>query len=70
LLLCRNRLDQRNLNLDETTTLTFLYLLEKHGLGEQIFETVNAQLSSRGMSIRLGTITDDTLTVAPSSTKS
>jgi IS5 family transposase len=25
---------------DETTTLTFRHLLEKHGLGEQIFETV------------------------------
>ena len=29
--------------LDETTILTFRHLLEKHGLGEQIFETVKAR---------------------------
>ncbi len=29
--------------LDETTILTFRHLLEKHGLGEQIFETVQAR---------------------------
>ena len=27
---------------DETTILTFRHLLEKHGLGEQIFETFKA----------------------------
>jgi len=31
---------------DETTTLTFRHLLEKHRLGEQIFETVKAHLGS------------------------
>jgi len=54
---------------DETTILTFRHLLEKHGLGEQIFETVNAHLSARGMSMRQGTIVDATLIAAPSSTK-
>ena len=29
---------------DETTILTFRHLLEKHDLGEQIFETVKAHL--------------------------
>jgi len=54
---------------DETTILTFRHLLEKHGLGEQILETVNAHLSARGMSMRQGTIVDVTLIAAPSSTK-
>ena len=31
---------------DETTILTFRHLLEKHELGEQIFETVKAHLSA------------------------
>ena len=43
---------------DETTILTFRHLLEKHGLGEQIFEVVKAHLSARGMTMRQGTIVD------------
>lgn len=31
---------------DETTILSFRHLLEKHELGEKIFETVNAHLSA------------------------
>ena len=54
---------------DETTILTFRHLLEKHKLGEQIFETVKALLSARGMTMRQGTIVDATLIAAPSSTK-
>lgn len=54
---------------DETTILTFRHLLEKHGLGERIFETVKANLSARGMAMRQGTIVDATLIAAPSSTK-
>jgi IS5 family transposase len=54
---------------DETTILTFRHLLEKHELGEQIFETVKAHLSARGMTMRQGTIVDATLITAPSSTK-
>jgi transposase, IS5 family len=53
---------------DETTILTFRHLLEKHDLGEQIFEIVKAHLSSRGMTMRQGTIVDATLIAAPSST--
>jgi len=54
---------------DETPILTFRHLLEKHDLGVQIFETVKAHLSARGMRMRQGTIVDATLIAAPSSTK-
>jgi transposase, IS5 family len=30
---------------DETTILTFCHMLDKHGLGEQIFQTVTHRLS-------------------------
>jgi IS5 family transposase len=53
---------------DETTILTFRHLLEKHGPGEQIFETVKALLAARGLTMRQGTIIDATLIAAPSST--
>ena len=45
---------------DETTIRTFRHLLEKHDLGEQIFEIVKAHLSARGMTMRQGTIVDAT----------
>jgi IS5 family transposase len=54
---------------DETPILTFRHLLKKHRLGEQIFETVKAHLSNRGMTMRQGTNVDATLIAAPSSTK-
>jgi IS5 family transposase len=50
---------------DETTILTFRHLLEKHGLGEQIFDTVKALLAARGVTMRQGTIVDATLIAAP-----
>jgi IS5 family transposase len=50
---------------DETTILTFRHLLEKHGLGEQIFETVKAHLSALGMTMRQGTTVDATLIARP-----
>ena len=53
----------------ETTILSFRHLLEKHGLGEQIFDTVKALLADRGVTMRQGTIVDATLIAAPSSTK-
>ena len=53
---------------DKTTILSFRHLLEKHDLGQQIFETVKAHLSARGMTMRQGTIVDATLIAAPSST--
>ena len=41
---------------DETTILNFRHLLEKHGLGEGLFEEINAHLASRGHRLRTGTI--------------
>ncbi len=54
---------------DETTILTFRHLLEKHNLGEQIFQTVKAHLKANGMAMKQGKIIDATLIAAPSSTK-
>jgi IS5 family transposase len=54
---------------DETTILTYRQLLEKHGLGEQILDIVQALLAVRGVTMRQGTIVDATLIAAPSSTK-
>ena len=54
---------------DETTILAFRHLLEKHNLGDQIFEAVKAHLKANGMAMKRGTIIDATLIAAPSSTK-
>ena len=54
---------------DETTILNFRHLLEKHGLGEGLFEEINAHLASRGYRLRTGTIVDASIIDAPSSTK-
>jgi IS5 family transposase len=45
------------------------YLVQKHNLGEQVIETVTAEISARGMKMRLGTIVDAILIAARSSTK-
>ena len=49
---------------DETTILNFRHLLERHNLGEPLFDRVNEHLASRGMKVAGGTII-----AAPSSTK-
>ena len=54
---------------DETTILNFRHLLEKHGLGEGLFEEINTHLASRGHRLRTGTIVDASIIDAPSSTK-
>ena len=54
---------------DETTILSFLHLLEKNKLGNEIFDVVKAHLKQRGMAMKQGTIIDATLISAPSSTK-
>jgi IS5 family transposase len=54
---------------DVTTILAFWHLLEKHDLGQKIFETVKAHLKQRGMAMKQDTIIDATLISAPSSTK-
>ena len=54
---------------DESTILHFRHLLERHGLGEGLFEEINAHLESQGLRLREGTIVDATIIEAPSSTK-
>ncbi len=54
---------------DETTVLHFRHLLETHGLGETLFEEINAHLASLGHRLSKGTIVDASLIAAPSSTK-
>ena len=54
---------------DETTICKFRHLLEAHGLGEQIFQEVNAHLEEKGLRLSEGTIMDATIINAPSSTK-
>ena len=54
---------------DESTILHFRHLLERHGLGEELFKEINAHLEARGLRLREGTIVDATIIAAPSSTK-
>ena len=54
---------------DETTILNFRHLLEEHGLGEKLFEEINAHLTSLGQRLKTGTIVDASIIAAPSSTK-
>ena len=54
---------------DATTLLKFRHLLEKHNIGEKLFEDVKRRLEERGMIMHGGTIVDATIINAPSSTK-
>ena len=54
---------------DETTILHFRHLLEKHQLGQGVFEEIKAHLESKGLRLREGTIVDASIIEAPSSTK-
>ena len=54
---------------DESTILHFRHLLERHQLGQGLFEEIKACLVERGMLLREGTIVDATIIQAPSSTK-
>ncbi len=54
---------------DETTICKFRHLLEKHGLGERLFEEIKEHLQRSGIRIGLGSIVDATIIHAPSSTK-
>jgi IS5 family transposase len=54
---------------DETTVCKFRHLLEEHGIGGEILQTVNLYLQDRGVKITTGTIVDATLIHAPSSTR-
>lgn len=52
-----------------TTIMAFRHLLEKHDMGDKIFEVVKAHLKANGMTMKQGTVIDATLIAAPSSTK-
>lgn len=54
---------------DETTILNFRHLLERHELGDQLFQSVGKYLQTQGMKIANGTIVDASIINAPSSTK-
>ena len=54
---------------DETTMLNFRHLLERHNLGQGLFEEINGHLEPQGLRLREGTIVDATIIEAPSSTK-
>ena len=60
---------------DESTILHFRHLLEKHQLGQRLFEEIKASLGERGMVLKEGTIkeegtiVDASIIQAPSSTK-
>lgn len=54
---------------DETTVCKFRHLLERHKLGQALFDRVNAQLAGRGLQVAGGTIVDATIIAAASSTK-
>jgi IS5 family transposase len=54
---------------DETTVCKFRHLLEQHGLGQTLFDTVRDHLRAQGITVSTGTIVDATIIAAPSSTK-
>jgi transposase, IS5 family len=54
---------------DATTLLHFRRLLEKHKLGERLFEAQNEIFEEQGWIMRGGSIVDATVIAAPSSTK-
>lgn len=54
---------------DATTLLHFRHLLEKHRLGEKLFEAQNQIFDEQGWLMRGGSIVDATIIAAPSSTK-
>lgn len=54
---------------DATTLLKFRHLLEKHGIGKEIFNDINARLDAAGLIMHGGTIVDATIIAAPPSIK-
>ncbi len=54
---------------DATTLLKFRRLLEAHDLCKGLFNAINADLATRGLMMREGTLVDATLLAAPPSTK-
>lgn len=54
---------------DESTILNFRHLLERHELGEPLFQAVGVYLQAQGLRIASGTIVDASIISAPRSTK-
>ena len=54
---------------DETTILNFRHLLERHNLGQPLFDGVNTHLAVHGLKVAGGTLVGATIIAAPSSTK-
>ena len=54
---------------DESAILHFRHLLERHELGQGLFEEIKSHLEEQGVRLREGTIVDATIIEAPSSTK-
>ena len=54
---------------DATTLLTFRHLMERHQLGQRLFEAQTALFDDNGWIMRGGSIVDATLIAAPTSTK-
>ena len=54
---------------DATTLLKFRRLLETNNLCKGLFHAINADLATRGLMMRAGTLVDATLLAAPPSTK-
>jgi len=54
---------------DESTILGFRHLLERHQLGETLFQAVGEYLQAQGLRIASGTIVDASIISAPSSTR-
>ena len=54
---------------DESTILHFRHLLERHQLGQGLFEEIKGHLEKQGVRLQEGSIVDATIIAAPSSTK-
>jgi IS5 family transposase len=54
---------------DESTVLQFRHLMERHQLGDKLFNLVNEYLAQNGLKVNRGTIVDATIINAPTSTK-
>ncbi len=54
---------------DETTILNFRHFIERHKLGQRLFDNVQEHLKSKGLALREGSIVDATIISAPTSTK-
>jgi transposase, IS5 family len=54
---------------DETTVCRFRPLLERHELGQRLFDEVQRHLAAKGLKVATGTIVDATIINAPASTK-